>query len=935
MKRLNRINKHIFIRQFLWISMFLLLLLAGCTDEQMVGGVSQTKIASLRLNLDVPVEMSPAIGTRAMTSQDEKTIDLNTLQVLIFEEMAIGEVFRYKAEITEKTGLSATVKVNASENNEKYRLVVLANATLTGTLNDGDLKTDVLKQFTFNCAGKWNAGGGSASEPIPMWGECMTPFTITNNETVPVLLHRALARVDVGLLFQNGSENNPTEVVAGLDDFKIKSIRVYRTKNKAYAGSDKIVGNASATSPVIPADAKYNLPTPSDDIREADENPLVYELPVAADKYVREIYIPESFDVAGSVTPTMDNVPCLVVGGYYGKNNTTEETFYRADFAFYADGRVDEYRPILRNHRYVFDIQSVSGSGFKEPEKALKSINAKMILDVQAWNEIPLNIYLQGNYYFGLETREAWLEAMPAGNEQMVLYNTNLALQENRNIEWKWESSGTVDSDLFEVIFDLQSKNIKFRAKGTNVGTGGNRADVLTDVLVVTIENMELTIHVRQKAANLDYAMVCGETVVKGKYREDILLNETHYIEVKITSSADLYGEEIEITTETRKGIYFKYQGVLTTHATEYTIRLQGYGTPTKDLNDPINPDKQDGILTRIDDLKIWTNSITDQYCYTTVIFGYKTKKILAIGANASYRFGYQLEPNSGSRAFVDASINFGVAPNSTVTIEQFPDDYPTASARGNAFHIEYMTANKGMAGENIHFSELQRYLTDFKPDIILTGQAINYDSQSIQAIANFVNNNGVFLMFNEYYPSASSINSMASAILGTTVSGENEALSQSQFIFTLPAATATNEEDLILNGPFGDLRGKTWATDGYYLHGFSNLPSSDIVVYNTRPSSGDPCFFRYKEKPFVFVGDGGFISNAQRYIGPTYQGMYDYCPFAINSAYQPIARTNYLKDNTQIENSRLFGNILVWAIEFAENYGINSNFHLSCVVGR
>lgn len=925
MKRLNRMNKHIFVRKLPWIGILLLLLLAGCTDEQMDSGIAQTKFASLKLNLSVPAQPSSASTTRAMTPQDEKTIDLDNLQILIFEDTGAGEVFRYKADVTGKTGLVVTVKVNVSPDDEKYRLVVLANATLTGSIADGDLKTDVLKQFTFGCAGKWNAGGGSSSGLIPMWGECVTPFKITGNGTVAVLLHRALARVDVGLLFKDGQDGNPSEEVTGLDNFKIKSVRVYRTKGKAYAASDKIVGNAPATAPLIPGDAKYNLPTPSDDITEADENPLAYELAVADDKYVREIYIPESFDVAGGATPTMDNVPCLVIGGYYGKNNTTEETFYRADFAVYASGEVDTYKSILRNHRYIFNIKSVSGSGFKEPEKALKAINAKMVLDVQDWNEVPSNIYVQGNYFFGLETREVWLEAMPVGNEQTVLYTTNLALQENKNLEWKWNSSGTADSNLFDVVFDLQGKSITFKAKNTNVGTSGNSANVLTDVLVVTVENMELTIHVNQKAANLNYTMVCEETVVNGKYREGIPLNDTHYIEVKITSSDDLYGEELEITTETRKGIYFKYQGIMTAHGNEYTIRLQGYGTPTKDLNDPFNPDKADGILTRIDNLEIRNNSIADQYCYATIVFGYKTKKILAIGANASYRYGYQLEPNTGSRAFVDASINFGVAPNSTVTIEQFPDDYATASARGNAFHIEYMTAGKGMTGEKINYATLQEYLTEFKPDIILTGQAINFESQAIQAIADFVNNDGVFLMFNEYYPFASSINNMVSAIVGTTVSGVNEALSQSEFIFTLPAATEANKDDEILNGPFGDLRGKTWATDGYFLHGFSGLPSSDVVVYNTRPDHGDPCFFRYTKKPFVFVGDGGFISNSKRYIGPIYKGMYDYCPFAINSSYQPIARTNYLRGSTQIENSKLFGNILAWAVDFAENHGINS----------
>lgn len=919
-------DKNIFIRQFIWLCISLLLLLAGCTDEHMAGGVSPAKIVSLELNLNVPTTVSPA--TKAMSGEEEKTIDLDNLQVLVFEKIAIGEVFRYKAEVTAKAGLTVTVKVDASQNNEKYRLVVLANTIGESvSISKGDLKADVLGKFTFECAGKWNANGGSNSKPIPMWGECVDLFEITNGSTVSVLLHRALARCDVGLLFRKGSNGHPIEDVEGLDNFKIKSVRVYRTKNKAYVATDKILGNVPATAPNIPSDAKYNLSTPSDDIEEADKEPLVYELSTAADKYVREIYIPESFDVGGSVSPTMDNVPCLVIGGYYGAGNTTEETFYRADFAQYEDSKVAEYKSILRNHRYIFNIRSVTSPGFKEPEKALNSITTKMKLEVEAWNEIPLNFYLQGNYFFSVDKREVWLEAQPVGNKQDVVYKTNLTLQENKNIEWKWASSGTVVSDKFDLFFDLQNKKIEFKAKGTNIGGGGITADVLQDILIVTVENLEFTIVVNQKAVNIDYKLNCDKTVVHGKYREGIPLNDTHYIEVEIysTNSEDLHGAEIEIVTETRKGVYFEYKNTLSTHGTSFTLRLQGYGTPVKDLNDPISPDTADGILTRIDQLEIRTNSIHPDVCYTTIIFGYKTKKILAIGANASFRYGYQLEPNTGSRAFVDASINFGVAPNSTVTIEQFPDDYPVASARGNAFHIEYMTSGKGMTLESINIAELQNYLNNFKPDIILTGQAIRFDAASIKAIADFVNKNGVLLMFNEFYPSAASINAMVGEIVGQTLTGEDEFLiSQSKFIFTLPVVSPLNEEDKILNGPFGDLRGKTWATDGYCLHGFSGLPMGDIVVYNTRPEGGEPCFFRYTKKPFVFIGDGGFISNHRGYIGPAYTGAYDYCPFAINDVYQPIARTNYIRKNTEIENSRLFGNILTWAIDFAEHHGIN-----------
>ena len=111
----------------------------------------------------------------------------------------------------------------------------------------------------------------------------------------------------------------------------------------------------------------------------------------------------------------------------------------------------------------------------------------------------------------------------------------------------------------------------------------------------------------------------------------------------------------------------------------------------------------------------------------------------------------------------------------------------------------------------------------------------------------------------------------------------------------------------------------------------FDNFNLSNTKIYNKSPKGG-VCFFHHYgkrtdnsglEKAFVFIGDGGFISNSKRYIGADYQGMYDYCPFAIDASYRPIARTNFLKENT-VYNSQLFGNILAWAIEYAEYNGIN-----------
>lgn len=77
---------------------------------------------------------------------------------------------------------------------------------------------------------------------------------------------------------------------------------------------------------------------------------------------------------------------------------------------------------------------------------------------------------------------------------------------------------------------------------------------------------------------------------------------------------------------------------------------------------------------------------------------------------------------------------------------------------------------------------------------------------------------------------------------------------------------------------------------------------------------------FRHPNKPFFFMGEGGFISNPQRFIGGSYHGSNVYCPFAIDRNYSAIPRTNYTTNNNEtVHNSEIFGNILAWAIDQAE----------------
>ena len=195
---------------------------------------------------------------RAMSAANESSIDYDNIHILVFEEVEQDELFRYKAVISAVTPQQLALKIPVSRANERYRFVAVVNAGVPN-IADGTSKNEALSQMVFDCVGKWNTSDASFSY-IPMWGEHRQPFAIKNNTSINIIMHRALARVDVGALFKFNNPNPITgqeydgrdtdkESVWGLDNFKIKEIRVYRTVNKGFVASsaEKMVANEVVT----------------------------------------------------------------------------------------------------------------------------------------------------------------------------------------------------------------------------------------------------------------------------------------------------------------------------------------------------------------------------------------------------------------------------------------------------------------------------------------------------------------------------------------------------------------------------------------------------------------------------------------------------------------------------------------------------------------
>ena len=502
---MNKKNKHINMKPlsqtFVMVACLLFLLFTECVVERFEIDYN-IESATLYLNLDIPCHND--YDSKAMSVANESSIDYDNIHVLVFEEIGMNEVFRFTATITALAPLQITLELPINHLQGRCRLVVIANTDITD-IAEGTPKNEALNSFIFDCVGKWNTSNESFAH-IPMWGEYRL-FTIKENMSINVLMHRALARIDVGLLFKFNNPDPVTgleypdkdsdkESVWGLNNFKIKDVRVYRTLNKAYAASsaNKMAVNEVIT-PNIPVSARYNSDSGADyvDLESADKNPLVYTLPAGSDNYIRGIYIPES--LRSEIDASSDNIPCLVVGGYFGKNNTTDISYYRADFASYSNGAIMDYLPLLRNHRYVFDIRNVGGLGFKEPEHALNSISADMILDVQEWNELPFNYHVQGDYFFSIDTREVMLDAsIPKDMEKTIYYRTNLDLDPATNpFIYKWVSSKNTSCDYFDITIDYQSKTLIFAVKEENLE---NTVTPITDCLILKIQNYQFTIDV-------------------------------------------------------------------------------------------------------------------------------------------------------------------------------------------------------------------------------------------------------------------------------------------------------------------------------------------------------------------------------------------------------------------------------------------------------
>jgi hypothetical protein len=307
---------------------------------------------------------------------------VNEIDVLLF----VDDKFYYRAVgkvIDEGLPGRATQEFQVKLPFGAYSIAVIANASdevenaapAVASINNGNIEREALLNGIV--AGEIDKTGG-----FPMYGEKDNVTISETNTTIssPVALTRAVARVDVS-------------VTAA--DFTLSSVRLY---------------NRSEKGRVAPGSSSPNIPEPASKLT----GPLLYnpDNGLTATGVEEAIYTFES-----PVEANWEDNTCLVISGSY---NGGSESFYRVDFL----GGNGTYIPLLRNHRYLVSITSITGNGWTDEEKALANKPSNLVVGIKDENDGEMN-HVTFNDHNYLSVDKIRLDFYKLGAKKSLLVTTD------------------------------------------------------------------------------------------------------------------------------------------------------------------------------------------------------------------------------------------------------------------------------------------------------------------------------------------------------------------------------------------------------------------------------------------------------------------------------------------------------------------------------
>jgi hypothetical protein len=278
-----------------------------------------------------------------------------------FDYMASGTI-----KSSDDNGTMFTVKLRSSKTPVYIYFVANSTSAFTVPVNIpqwGDALSTVKRKIALTY------GVNGISKELPMAGWVQLPALNANLvNTIHIKMLRAVARADIVVAPEISTST-----------FQLVNARIYRANDSIQVIP---VPEVNWENPVISTTSILEKST----YRINSLNAINVS---STNKIEGRIFLPESRRIINEAERT-SKATALVVGGRF--NNSLLITYYRIDF----DSNQSEhpFGQILRNYCYLFTISNVSGDGWSSPNDAANNVPSNIIVSVQPWIDVDLEIDL-------------------------------------------------------------------------------------------------------------------------------------------------------------------------------------------------------------------------------------------------------------------------------------------------------------------------------------------------------------------------------------------------------------------------------------------------------------------------------------------------------------------------------------------------------------
>lgn len=516
----------------------------------------------------------------------------------------------------------------------------------------------------------------------------------------------------------------------------------------------------------------------------------------------------------------------------------------------------------------------------------------------------------------------------------------------------------------------------------------------ITDVLKVKAGTFEIKVNVTQQYINFNYTLDCGSLIDHGTYKAGVELGDEHYLTVDlIAEDRSCEGEEYELWVEKTNGISFRakakfdFTGITKGDPLIVPVKL------TLDAGKQMIPKEVIDPFTVV----VKSNSPLHASCEIDITPVFTYNMVMAATArNTSININNN---KTGPYKVLNSKLNFGPNYNSLTKIADF--NYitfdnteitnvgwsrPISGSRTDAEHwIRGTGGAPGQAKGQI-------------ADIVYLSFNTCIKTADGQMYKEYLEKGGVIIAFIEY---AEDIKNFMNGTLGTTLTVGNRGVNGGYGwwgltdndenyrgnIIPFPAndklVSGESKEkvlndydnDMVLNGPFGDVRELQWGQDNTTLGRIYTEKLAEIegiTIYsktscwrwenwkayvdgwggNRRNKANHNVIWdenrgdyvtAFKEESdicnFIWFGDSGFmssgwtgtdayVSNNKETIGHTehqYRGLE---PFAWDEYNYPAPKK--MTNGHEAYNSTVFCNIFAWALKRSDQLRAKRESYIS-----